>query len=507
MKIIIADDEKLIRSTLRSMLQELELKNLPCQLIGEARNGEELLELLRKDTPDLVFVDIKMPKLDGIEAIRIGKTLAPQASWVILSGFMEFDYAQQALRLGASDYLLKPAEPEQLERCVREAMEGRERDTQFLDYEFEHWLSNRYREFQTGTGTQPLDPAYEGYCFFGVLFYGVHRSKPSASRLNDLALTIQQAAQKHALAKGIRCGHLQLSEDNLTSVWAWPTSGAGSNDEVHQALQRQIMMALGQGRHGEMLFFPVTVLPSENCLSVRELLGQLEELHAASTLRATLPLNKLYPLAELRAETSREDVAALGRSIHQLIGLYQDRDYVGYLNKLSAFGKQHLPGLQGDPVRFERITVFLREAICPALQVELPPAEWIEALQHQGDLLLIQEGKGAAAASGDLVKRAMDYVDEHYQEDISIGSLAEELQVTPNYLSSLFHKKQGITFVKYVTSIRMLKAKELLLTEPDAKVQDVAQRVGYFSSRHFTKLFVDYYGCYPSEIRKKLGDT
>jgi two-component system, response regulator YesN len=85
--------------------------------------------------------------------------------------------------------------------------------------------------------------------------------------------------------------------------------------------------------------------------------------------------------------------------------------------------------------------------------------------------------------------------------------LAEVLQVTPNYLSSLFHKKQGITFVKYVTSIRMLKAKELLLTEPDCKVQEVAQRVGYLSSRHFTKLFVEQYGCYPSEIRKKLGEN
>ncbi|MBW4840591.1 MAG: response regulator [Paenibacillaceae bacterium] len=505
MKIIIADDEKLVRSTLRSMLQELELKDLPYQIIGEARNGEELLELLRKDTPDLVFVDIKMPKLDGIEAIRIGKTLAPQASWVILSGFMEFDYAQQALRLGASDYLLKPAEPEQLERSVRETMIGRERDAQFLDYEFEHWLSNRYREFQTGPLLQ--DPTYDGYCFYSVLFYGVHRGKPSASRLNDLALNLQQAAQKHSLAQGIRCGHLQLSEDNLTSVWAWPTLDAVSNDEVSQYLRRQFMMTLGQGRQGETPYFPLTVLQSENSFSVGELFGQLEELHAASVLRASLMLNKLYSLAELRAETAAEEVSSLGRSVHQLVSLYLDRDYVGYHNKLIAFGKQHLPGLHGDSVRYQRITAFLKEAICPALRVNLQPAAWIETLQRQGELLLSQEGKGAAAASGDLVKRAMDYVDEYYQEDISIGSLAEELQVTPNYLSSLFHKKQGITFVKYVTSIRMLKAKELLLTEPDCKVQDVAQRVGYFSSRHFTKLFVEHYGCYPSEIRKKLGEA
>nr|WP_275983826.1 helix-turn-helix transcriptional regulator [Paenibacillus hamazuiensis] len=90
-------------------------------------------------------------------------------------------------------------------------------------------------------------------------------------------------------------------------------------------------------------------------------------------------------------------------------------------------------------------------------------------------------------------------------EDIGIGQIAGELNVTPNYLSSLFHKKTGCTFVKYLTRLRMYKAKELL-AETGLQVQQVAEKVGYYSSRHFTKLFKDTNGVYPSDFKKNLGN-
>ncbi|MOA39027.1 HTH-type transcriptional activator Btr [compost metagenome] len=78
-----------------------------------------------------------------------------------------------------------------------------------------------------------------------------------------------------------------------------------------------------------------------------------------------------------------------------------------------------------------------------------------------------------------------------------------DMDVTPNYLSSLFHKKMGETFTKYLTHIRMVKAKELLLRNPGLKVQEVAEQVGYYSTRHFTKLFLDHFDCYPSEMHQR----
>lgn len=419
MKIIIADDEKLVRSTLKSMLQELTEKDLPIQLIGEAKNGQELIELLRTDTPDLVFVDIRMPKMDGIEAIQIGKTLAPNASWIILSGFMEFKYAQKAIRLGASDYLLKPADPEQLEKCIRQAIEEREQNAQLRNYQFEHWLSASYREIQAGTLRD--DYACSSYCFFGILLYSVHRSKPSAYHLNRLASTIQQAVDRYGPVGDLRYASLQMRGEDLSCIWAWPALGDTENDEVKQKLQQHITDAL---RREQESSFPLTILQSETCHTVRDLWDQMDELHAYSSLRVRLPLNKLYTLTQLRKEAAKEENVALSKSILQIVNLYQDQDYVGYQNKLSAFGKEYMSYLREEMDCFQQITSFLKAALCPDLHTDLEPGQWIETLQNQGEQLLLQNGK-SSGSSGDLVQRVIDYVNEHYQYDISIGSLAE----------------------------------------------------------------------------------
>jgi two-component system response regulator YesN len=92
MKILIVDDESLARSTLRSMLQELQV---PLEVLEEATNGEEMVALVQQYTPDIVFVDIKMPKLNGLEAIKQAKAFAPDARWFILTGFSEFTYAHE----------------------------------------------------------------------------------------------------------------------------------------------------------------------------------------------------------------------------------------------------------------------------------------------------------------------------------------------------------------------------------------------------------------------------
>ena len=86
-------------------------------------------------------------------------------------------------------------------------------------------------------------------------------------------------------------------------------------------------------------------------------------------------------------------------------------------------------------------------------------------------------------------------------DDIGIGQIASQLNVTANYLSTLFQKKTGVMFVKYLTNIRMLKAKELLINT-NLQVKQIAEKVGYYSTRHFTKLFTETYTSYPSDYRK-----
>ena len=115
MKVVIADDESLVRYTLRSMINEMEA---PWQIVGESTNGEELMDLLAEHQPNVAIVDIRMPKMNGLEAILLGKAKSPLTKWIILSGYSDFQYAQEALRLGVSQYLLKPVSPADLERAL-----------------------------------------------------------------------------------------------------------------------------------------------------------------------------------------------------------------------------------------------------------------------------------------------------------------------------------------------------------------------------------------------------
>jgi len=119
---IIADDEYLVRFSILDMLNELNKKGfISIKSIRQASNGEELLRMMLEEQPNIVFLDIRMPGIDGLEVMEQGRRLSPDTFWVVLSGYTEFEYAKRAVTLGALDYLVKPASEEDIERVVHKA--------------------------------------------------------------------------------------------------------------------------------------------------------------------------------------------------------------------------------------------------------------------------------------------------------------------------------------------------------------------------------------------------
>ncbi len=115
MRMIIADDERPARFMLKSMLAEAGFSEAE---MSEACDGRELVDLAAASKPRLGFVDIRMPGMDGLEAIARCKVISPDTVWVIVSSFAEFEYARSAIRLGVTEYLVKPVSPEDLARCL-----------------------------------------------------------------------------------------------------------------------------------------------------------------------------------------------------------------------------------------------------------------------------------------------------------------------------------------------------------------------------------------------------
>ena len=117
MIILTADDERMARINIISMLNDM---NLPSLNIIEASDGELFLEKIETYKPDIAFVDIKMPKLDGLNAIDYAKKISPHTYYVIVTGFSEFDFAKKAIELKVDNYLLKPVDPEDLRKIINE---------------------------------------------------------------------------------------------------------------------------------------------------------------------------------------------------------------------------------------------------------------------------------------------------------------------------------------------------------------------------------------------------
>jgi YesN/AraC family two-component response regulator len=123
-KLLIVDDERLIRERLKFVLKTI---NLPLELVGEAKNGEEALVLLSEKSPDIVITDIRMPVMDGIELVKQAKLRHENAKFIIISGYAEFDYAREALAAGVIDYVLRPVESMGLSKSLQKACNEVER--------------------------------------------------------------------------------------------------------------------------------------------------------------------------------------------------------------------------------------------------------------------------------------------------------------------------------------------------------------------------------------------
>ncbi|MBN1411241.1 MAG: response regulator [Spirochaetales bacterium] len=120
MNILIADDEEMIRYSLRSMISDMNLKIIHT---FEASDGEEMIKVSRKQRPDIILVDIRMPRVTGLEAIKACKTFLPKTKFIIISSYEDFEYAREAMKLGVNDYLLKPVKPEELKSAIESTIE------------------------------------------------------------------------------------------------------------------------------------------------------------------------------------------------------------------------------------------------------------------------------------------------------------------------------------------------------------------------------------------------
>ncbi len=546
LKIFLAEDEVVVRETIKRMIP---WEELGFELVGEAADGEMALPLLLRQQPDLLITDIKMPFMDGLTLAKLAKKEIPGLKVVILSGYDDFNYAKQAISIGVEDYLLKPITKNALIERLTEIHSRYEHEKTQKEYyekfqrEMQAYEKNSSRDFfealvRGSMDTMEiykkaeklgLDIVAEAY---NVLIFTMNCDEDFSGQRDEYS---SWEAESLELLESFFSGHssAMLFRSNIFSYGVLIKGQRENIEENTRACVDEIRKILDR-QEGRREWFLAVGQPVER-------LGQIQKsYHTASrafSQRYLYDENILYydemetmehhsgqAEAEDNTYLQKVDVNALNPAILQKFlsnGLLEEtenfvRDY------FYAIGQEPMESLIFRNyvilnVRFSVIS-FLKGLGCDTNEMEAADTE--EVLAESGknmesaiayaEKMISQAIEIRDQNSGNknrsILKTAVDFIDSHYMdEEISLNAVANVANVSSNHFSALFSQNMGQTFIEYLTSLRMNRAKELLRCT-GMRSSEIAGEIGYKDAHYFSYLFKKTQGMTPSDYRKARED-
>jgi len=508
-KAIIVDDEHFIRERLVTMIpwEEYDL-----EVAGVAEDGAGALELIERISPDIVISDIRMPDMTGLEMIARAKAVRPDVRYIVLSAFGEFEYARRALQLGVTDYLLKPTKPEELLQVLLKQVDYLSR----LKVQQQRVRRNQY--YEESIRSQYIQALilgdHPGYDWREECAQvGLEWMLKGELRLFLVTLEGQGTGDKSAQFAVQNVMYELLSEYEAAcatrlSFGKWLTVfGGSSSDEELLGVARRLRD--GIDRYTKMKVHIMISEAGQSPLELSRLFWETEKLMEYSGGNAEEPIRFMQP-------TDREQAyVQWTKAMDELIQGMLEGDaeqVVRWLNQLAL----SFPEWELEAARrwcFEWLTT-IREHVQTGGDSVLPDTDdlkmriagqskikdLLQLFTHEiHHLIQRRHGKGAHR----LIRVVLRRIEEQFDQDIQLTLLAENLGISPVYLSELFKQQTGTTFRAHLLRVRMAAAIRLL-KDPTLKVYEVSYKVGYSKVEHFVKLFKKEYGMTPSEYRGAL---
>ena len=473
MFILLADDERMVRLSLEAMLEEL----YPYQhIFVHARNGREMITQIKRQPPDIAFVDIKMPLLTGLEALEKCRDISPATTWIILSGFADFSFAQKAIGLSAYAYILKPISLDTLrELCEKICLEKRKNVVQ------EHGIfcHDIVRSFnmadQFGGGEVDFQPhgnsEYTIYQIYidRLLKQEQHQIKQFLYTQLDQYCAESPFVTNYCLFFS-NAGQLCLvcSSTQLTQL----TQYIGRQIQTLPACS--VAVFFGSGR------------------TVKELYSISEQISALSSIKLIKNNRQPIELSIINQNPLLKQQLFFCDRVELLCAAYLDRNIGSFKQLLCTFSqnsnmKAVFPCIDRKPLFQYLFNIYHQRFFASNFD------EFISELDHCADIL----PSGACKDHLDISK-IQDYLYQNYMKDISLSYVSEHFNISPTYLSKIFHEKTGVKYIDFVTSVKMENAKKMLLGSSSVSVKTVSEQTGYTSVRHFSRTFQKYTGILPS---------
>lgn len=405
-----------------------------------AGSGHEALDYLRMENIDLLITDIQMGAMNGIELMHQAKIIKPWVQAIVISAHETFQYAQLAIKLGAKDYIIKPIKSEQFLDSVREVLLHMDKPVP-AENDLLSQLREHFRMETPGPQrTERLNAVLSGA-----------EAVPEEAELARLGL----AGPYFAVVK------VKLDPDREQSGRRY---GEGDEALLQYAALNIVSELLGKDWSYDAFYTPG--------LEVSVLLQWDEESFGDSSV------DKINQL-EL-----------IGRSLQHNISKYLNLPCVVGISQilkgaafLPALGEQARKAILWNREHKDHHVFYYGDFKWSLFGKEPTEEEWTEQ-------------------NNQIVEKAMAYIQQNFaQKGLTLHEVAQRNHVSPNYLSYLFKKNTGFNLWEYVIKLRMEESKRLL-QQTDLRRYEIAERVGYESPEHFSKIFKKYYGISPSELKK-----
>jgi len=509
--VLIVDDETLVRKTLRKMI---ETNATGWTVVAEATNGQEALEQIKDWEPDLIFTDVQMPLMDGIQLVKWIYEQQGKSMTVILTGYRDFEYAQAAVKYGALDFLLKPSSEHEvcgllkkLHDKLTEAKQAEQLEERLAEDNMIRALF--YRLAHDESIVRRLEAKYlqASLCIVKVKSYFSDTKSYAPSDLFVLQYAVSNIVQEMC-ERYFKYARITLLRYDCYAVFLGPMRDEfeGAADDCFGQTESHIRELLeieatlrNAGPIGRLQQLPYKLYDTDLNMPV---IG-----HESGSVEQTTSSDRALNVQQLQSMENRyATYIVLGQIELFMQYLLEQHERVcgmttgearmealAVATALHTISRRHL-GSEELPFEYEQI---IEQLHCYEQSEQI--GAWLDAFVKQFNRILL-DWTGANRHTG-AIGQAIAYIDRHYMQSCSLQDVASSVYLNAKYFSLLFKKETGQSFTQYVTELRIERA-ELLLNNSDRKVTEIAQAVGYDDPNYFSTVFRKKHGISPNEYRK-----
>lgn len=527
MKLMIADDEKWVRTAVKTLIP---FDKLDVTLVCEASNGIEALELCRQHNPDILLTDIMMPGLTGLDLIKELRSCSPNIKIAVISGYSDFEYAKTAMKYGITDYLLKPVDENELlqviERFKREigseTMQNKAKEQEKEQYRqavpvlFEAFLNQavthntmtadkikgeftKYgisftRQYYSIAIISPDDPQSLGdrnnaehfkqivkrvmKRFLGAVTFSLSGSPDMASIIN------QDTTDNEAILKAFNlCSRIFDRRLGITvsAGLSSPTRQLGMLEQLGRQASKSLEGRFWNGP-GQLHFYTPKGFKEEFPLHLtEEALNKITLNMKLSNIQTALSYvggicGELNKHRDIEPDLVREFFWQIIQSVISMLNI--QLPYIRHETLMT--GEQPYESIK-KTYFMDQLEYFTKDIM-----------QRIFDFYHDKNPL----------NNSNLVENAKKVIESNYAGDISLEQVARHVHLSPAYLSELFKKETGMSFIDYKTIVRIENAKRLINSTP-LNIYEISTRVGYSDPKYFSKLFKKITGKTVFEYKKE----